>query len=39
MISKPLRGIIPPLVTPMLDENTLDLKGLEHLLNHACWRQ
>jgi 4-hydroxy-tetrahydrodipicolinate synthase len=35
MISKPLRGIIPPLVTPMLDENTLDLKGLEHLLNHV----
>lgn len=35
MIPKPLKGIIPPLITPMLDENILDLKGLERLLSHV----
>lgn len=35
MLHKPLKGIIPPLITPMIDENTLDLTGLEHLLNHV----
>jgi 4-hydroxy-tetrahydrodipicolinate synthase len=31
----PLRGIIPPLVTPLLDNDTLDLKGLERLIEHT----
>ncbi len=30
--SAPLRGIIPPLVTPLLDNNTLDVEGLERLV-------
>jgi len=30
-----LRGIVPPLVTPLLDNNTLDLKGLEKLIEHV----
>jgi len=30
-----LRGIVPPLVTPLLDNNTLDLEGLEKLINHV----
>lgn len=30
--SAPLRGIIPPLVTPLLDNNTLDIEGLERLV-------
>jgi len=29
-----LRGIIPPMVTPLLDTNTLDEKGVEHLVEH-----
>jgi 4-hydroxy-tetrahydrodipicolinate synthase len=34
-MKKPLRGIIPPLVTPLLDNDTLDLKGLERLIEHT----
>lgn len=34
MINK-LHGIVPPLVTPLLDDNTLDLVGLEKLINHV----
>lgn len=30
-----LEGIVPPLVTPLLDDNTLDLVGLEKLINHV----
>jgi dihydrodipicolinate synthase/N-acetylneuraminate lyase len=30
----PLKGIIPPLVTPLLDNNTLDAEGLEKLIGH-----
>jgi len=30
----PLSGIIPPLVTPLLDNNTLDTKGLAKLIEH-----
>lgn len=30
-----LRGIIPPLVTPLLDKNTLDIDGLERLIEHV----
>lgn len=33
MLSKPLRGIVPPAITPMLDNDTLDIIGLENLLN------
>ena len=29
----PLSGIIPPLVTPLLDNNTLDVAGLEKLID------
>jgi dihydrodipicolinate synthase/N-acetylneuraminate lyase len=31
----PLRGIIPPLVTPLLDRDTLDTPGLERLIEHV----
>src|SRR5659263_191327 len=30
-----LRGIVPPLVTPLLDNNTLDIDGLEKLIEHV----
>lgn len=30
-----LNGIIPPLVTPLLDNDTLDLEGLERLIEHV----
>jgi 2-dehydro-3-deoxy-D-pentonate aldolase len=30
----PLSGIIPPVVTPLIDNNTLDVPGLEKLLEH-----
>jgi len=33
-LRKPLRGIIPPMVTPLVDRNTLDLPGLERLIEH-----
>ncbi|MEX0780100.1 MAG: dihydrodipicolinate synthase family protein [Balneolales bacterium] len=29
-----IKGIIPPMVTPLLDDDTLDLKGLENLIEH-----
>ncbi len=32
---KPLRGIVPPLVTPLNDNNTLDVDGLERLIEHT----
>uniref|UniRef100_UPI002A83F9ED dihydrodipicolinate synthase family protein n=1 Tax=Dysgonomonas capnocytophagoides TaxID=45254 RepID=UPI002A83F9ED len=28
-------GIIPPLVTPLLDNETLDIEGLECLIEHV----
>jgi 4-hydroxy-tetrahydrodipicolinate synthase len=31
----PLRGIIPPLVTPLLDNDSLDEKSLERLIEHT----
>lgn len=34
-MKKPLRGIIPPLVTPLLDNDTLDIEGLERLIEHT----
>lgn len=30
----PLKGIIPPVVTPLIDNNTLDVQGLENLVEH-----
>jgi len=33
-LPSPLRGIIPPMVTPLLDRDTLDLAGLERLIEH-----
>ena len=32
---KPLRGIVPPLVTPLRDRDRLDVGGLERLLEHV----
>ena len=32
---KTLHGIVPPLVTPLLDNNTLDIQGLEKLIDHV----
>lgn len=34
-MKSPLRGIVPPLVTPLLDNNTLDIEGLERLIEHV----
>ena len=34
MLPKPLRGVVPPMVTPLLDNETLDLEGLERLVEH-----
>lgn len=30
----PLRGIVPPMVTPLKDRDTLDVEGLEQLVEH-----
>jgi len=30
----PLKGIIPPVITPLLDNNTINVKGLENLIEH-----
>jgi 4-hydroxy-tetrahydrodipicolinate synthase len=34
-MKKHLNGIVPPLVTPLLDNKTLDSKGLEQLIEHV----
>jgi len=34
-IEQPLQGIIPPLVTPLINNNTLDTEGLERLIEHT----
>lgn len=34
MIPSPLTGIVPPLVTPLTDRDTLDIAGLEGLIEH-----
>ena len=34
MLPKPLRGVVPPMVTPLLDNDTLDVAGLERLVEH-----
>jgi len=33
--STPIKGIVPPLVTPLIDNDTLDVKGLEKLIEHV----
>jgi 4-hydroxy-tetrahydrodipicolinate synthase len=33
-IPKPFRGVIPAMITPLLDQNTLDHPGLERLIEH-----
>jgi dihydrodipicolinate synthase/N-acetylneuraminate lyase len=33
-LARPLCGIIPPMVTPLLDRDTLDVAGLERLIEH-----
>jgi 4-hydroxy-tetrahydrodipicolinate synthase len=35
MITFPLRGVIPPLVTPLSGTDTLDVEGLERLIEHT----
>jgi dihydrodipicolinate synthase/N-acetylneuraminate lyase len=34
ILPSPLRGIIPPMITPLLDRDTLDVTGLERLIEH-----
>ena len=34
-LSRPLRGIVPPMVTPLLGPDTLDEPGLERLIEHV----
>jgi len=34
-INEPLHGIIPPLVTPLKDVDTIDIEGLERLVEHT----
>ncbi len=34
VLPKPLRGIIPPMITPLLDRDNLDIPGLERLVEH-----
>jgi dihydrodipicolinate synthase/N-acetylneuraminate lyase len=33
-LARPLRGVIPPMVTPLLDRDRLDVAGLERLTEH-----
>jgi 4-hydroxy-tetrahydrodipicolinate synthase len=33
-LPQPLRGIIPPIITPLSDRDTLDVAGLEKLIDH-----
>jgi 4-hydroxy-tetrahydrodipicolinate synthase len=34
-LPNPLRGIVPPLITPLADEYNLDLPGLQRLIEHV----
>jgi dihydrodipicolinate synthase/N-acetylneuraminate lyase len=34
MMKLPLKGIIPPVVTPLIDNNKIDVRGLEKLLDY-----
>jgi 4-hydroxy-tetrahydrodipicolinate synthase len=33
-LPKPLRGIVPPMLTPLADRDALDIPGLERLIDH-----
>ena len=33
-LTKPLKGIIPPMVTPLVDMDTIDASGLQKLIEH-----
>jgi len=33
-VKLPLKGIIPPVITPLIDNNTIDVKGFENLIEH-----
>jgi dihydrodipicolinate synthase/N-acetylneuraminate lyase len=33
-LPKPLRGIVPPMLTPLADRDALDVPGLERLIDH-----
>ncbi|AQQ71154.1 putative 2-keto-3-deoxy-galactonate aldolase YagE [Limihaloglobus sulfuriphilus] len=33
-LMRPLKGIVPPMITPLLDRDTLDVEGLEKLIEH-----
>ncbi len=35
VLPRPLRGIIPPLITPLEDRDRMDLHGLERLIDHV----
>lgn len=35
LFTQPLRGIVPPVITPLLDRDTLDNAGFEHVLEHV----
>ena len=34
VLPNPLKGIIPPMITPLLDRDNLDVPGLERLVEH-----
>ncbi|KJF45719.1 dihydrodipicolinate synthase family protein [Draconibacterium sediminis] len=34
-MNQKLQGIVPPLITPLLDSDTLDIEGLEKLIEHV----
>jgi len=34
-LAQPVRGVIPPLVTPLVDRDSLDIEGLERLIEHV----
>ncbi|AWW30866.1 dihydrodipicolinate synthase family protein [Echinicola strongylocentroti] len=33
-LPRPFKGIVPPMITPLVDENQLDVPGLERLIHH-----
>ncbi|QDH78245.1 dihydrodipicolinate synthase family protein [Echinicola soli] len=33
-LPRPFKGIVPPMITPLVDDNQLDVPGLERLINH-----
>ena len=35
---KPLRGIVPPMITPLAGNDELDVAGLEKLVEHTDLR-